>query len=96
MAIKTTLCAVSYEVTEQDGQVIFEERSGFSGTHCRFALEWKGCGWHLVDFDTWSGHVFAPHLSAALDWVEANYTKEWKDGTAVVKLNPTRTAAYSD
>lgn len=87
MTIKTSLCAVPYDVTEQDGQVIFEERSGFAGTHCRFTLEWKGCGWYLVDFDDWAGRVFAPHIAAALEWVEANYAKEWKDGTATVKLN---------
>lgn len=87
MTIKTSLCAVPYEVTEQDGQVIFEERSGFAGTHCRFTLEWKGCGWYLVDFDDWAGRVFAPHIAAALEWVEANYAKEWHNGTATVKLN---------
>ncbi len=85
---RITLCAVPYDVTDQDGQVIFEERSGFPGTYCRFSLEWKGCGWYLVDFDDWRGCVFVPHITAALEWVEFNYAKEWKDGTATVNLIP--------
>lgn len=87
MTIKSSLCAVPYEITDQDGQVIFEERSGFAGTHSRFALEWMGSGWYLVDFDDWAGRVFAPHITAALEWVEANYAIKWNDGVGTVTLN---------
>lgn len=88
MSLKISLCAVPYEVTEQDGQVIFEERSGFSGCHCRFTLEWKGCGWYFVDFEARWHRVFAHHIAAALEWVEANYAEQWRAGTATVTLNP--------
>lgn len=53
-----SLCAVPYVVTEQDGQVIFEERSGFYGLHSRFGFEWMGCGWYLVDTEDTFGRVF--------------------------------------
>lgn len=67
--------------------MIFEERSGFPGTHCRFTLEWTGCGWYLVDFDDWRGQVFVPHIVASLEWVKANYAVKWNDGVGVVSLN---------
>jgi hypothetical protein len=88
MTIKTALCAVPYEITEQDGQVIFEERAGFYGTHSRFTLEWTGCGWYLVDFDDWRGQIFAPHIVAALKWVKANYTITYNNGVGTASLNP--------
>lgn len=87
MTVKTSLCAVSYEVTDQDGQVIFEQRSGFYGTHTCFTLEWTGCGWYLVDFDDWRGQVFVPHIVAALEWVNANYTIAWNNGVGTASLN---------
>ncbi len=85
MTTKATLCAVPYEITAQDGQVIFEEKSGFPG-HSQFTLEWTGCGWYLVDFDTRAEHVFVPHIVAASEWVKENFVIDWNDGVGVVTL----------
>ena len=86
MIIKTTLCGISYDVIEQDGQVIFQECTALLGQGRQFTLEWMGCGWYLVDFEDILGCVPVPHIIAAFQWVEANYTKNWIDGTATVKM----------
>ena len=83
----TTLCAVPYEVTDIDGQVIFEERSGFAGTHCRFAFEWCRYGWYLVDYDSGTGQVYAPHMAAAIEWIKNNYTVTYTEGRGVATPN---------
>lgn len=84
---RISLCAVPYVVTEQDGQVIFEDQSGFYGLHSRFAFEWKGCGWYLVGYDDSFDRVYVPHIVVALKWVEANYTIEWRDGVGTLSQN---------
>lgn len=82
-----SLCAVPYDVADIDGQVIFEERSGFFGSYCRFAFEWCGQGWYLVDFESWTGRVYAPHMAAAIKWIEVNYTVTYTEGRGVVAPN---------
>lgn len=82
-----SLCGVPYIVTEQDGQVIFEDRSGFYGLQSRFAFEWKGCGWYLVGYEDTFDKVYVPHIVAALKWVEDNYTITWTDGVGAAKPN---------
>lgn len=89
-----TLCAVPYHVTVQDGQVIFEERSGFWGLHSRFALEWKGCGWYLVGYEDSYDSIYVPHLVAASKWVEDNFHIEWTDGTGVATMKEPNKAEY--
>ena len=79
-----TLCAVPYEVTDADGQVIFDEKSGFAHCYCRFTFEWTGCGWYLVDTDDSHGRTFVPHIIAAYEWVEANYAIAWDNGVGKV------------
>lgn len=79
-----SLCGVPYLITEQDGQFIFEEKSGFYGVESRFVLEWKGCGWYLVGYEGTFGTVFVKHIAAALEWVEANCEIRWTNGTGVV------------
>lgn len=81
---QTNLRGVPYQVDLVDGQVIFEDKSGFWGTHCRFAYEWKGVGWYLVGAEDWVGKVYVPHLVAAYEFVEKHFHKEWNDGTATV------------
>lgn len=83
---RISLCAVPYDVTDADGQVIFEDRSGFFGLEGRFTFEWKGCGWYLVDFEDSFEKIFVPHIVAALEWVNANYPVEWIDGVGKVNL----------
>lgn len=78
---KAVLCCVPYLVTETDGQVIFEEKSGFAYTFGSFTLEWFGCGWYLVDFESSSDGIFVAHIAAALKRVEENYTYKFDNGT---------------
>lgn len=80
------LCGVPYLVTEIDGQVIFEEQSGFAGTFSRFTFEWKGCGWYLVDFEDWCGKIYAAHLVAAVQWIWEHYDVTYHDGIGTVSL----------
>lgn len=84
MVQKVLLCAIQYEVTRVDGQVIFEEKPTFYGTHSQFTLEWKGVGWYLVDTDTSWERIYLPHLVAASAWVEDNHIVAWKDGVGTV------------
>ena len=79
---KISLCAVPYEVTDIDGQVIFKNVSGFGPSS--FTFEWTGCGWYLVDTNDWSGSIFLPHIVAAYEWVTANYHIAWNDGVGKV------------
>jgi hypothetical protein len=81
-----TLCGVPHIVTDHDGQTIFENDSGFWGCYDRFTFQWNGVGWDMVDFDTSSGRLYAPHIRAALEWVERWYEIEWNDGTGTVRL----------
>lgn len=83
----TSLCAVPFDITEQDGQVIFENKSGFHGCFGRFAFEWKGCGWYFVGFEDTFDRVYAPHIVAAFQWIEENYTITWNDGVGTVSRN---------
>jgi hypothetical protein len=39
----------------------------------------------MVDFDTSSGRLYAPHIRAALEWVERWYEIEWNDGKGTVR-----------
>lgn len=80
-----TLCGVPHIVTDHDGQVIFENDSGVWGCYDRFAFQWNGVGWDMVDFDTSSGRLYAPHIRAALEWVERWYEIEWNDGKGTVR-----------
>lgn len=75
-----TLNAVPYRVTEVDGQVIFEEASGFAGLFSRFVFEWRGQGWYLVGAESTFGHVFLPHIVSAAKWVAHNYIATFSEG----------------
>ncbi len=83
--IKISLCAVPYEVTFQDGQVIFEEKSGFP-TFSRFAFEWTGCGWYLVDHESTFDKLFIPHIVAAYEWTKDNFAIKWNNGVGIATL----------
>ena len=67
----------------QDGQVIFSANGGIYGVVTRFAFEFKGTGWYLVDFTSSFGHIYAPHLTAAIEWLDANYRIHYNDGVGV-------------
>lgn len=84
---RITLSGIGYRMTEIDGQLIFEEMGGICGVTNRFTLEWKGCGWYLVDFEHSFGRVRLSHLNAAAKWVEENFTIEYHNGVGTVTLN---------
>jgi hypothetical protein len=84
-AEEITLNAVPYRVTEVDGQVIFEENSGFFGLFSRFVFEWRGQGWYLVGAESTFGHVFLPHIVSAAKWVAHNYIATFSEGKGVVR-----------
>ncbi len=81
-----TLGCVPYEVTETDGQLIFTNKSGFSGLHTSFAFEWKKLGWYLVDCESTFGRIFVPHIVAAYSWVDAHYVRTYDKGSATVQF----------
>jgi len=83
MTEQISLCAVPYLVTEQDGQIIFDQNVGFFGCHTQFTFEWKGSGWYMVNFDDSFERIFVPHIVRALQWVEENYEIAWTNGTGV-------------
>ncbi len=81
---KIGLCGVPYMVTEQDGQVIFEEQSGFHGCYTRLAFEWKSFGWYMLPFEARFEHIYAPHIVEAVKWLDENFTITWNKGTGTV------------
>jgi hypothetical protein len=88
MQKEITLCAVPYQVTEIDKQVIFLDKSGFAFCHSQFTLEWKGCGWYLVEMESSGDRIYIPHIVAAYNWCKAHYRLDYANGTA--------TAHYQD
>ena len=87
MKQKTAILAgIQYKITDIDGQIIFEESSGFYGTYNRFTIEWRGCGWYLVDFESWKGNIFVAHIIAAQKWIDKNYDIEYDDGVGKISL----------
>lgn len=79
-----TLCCVPFKVTEQDGQIIFLDTSGFAFCHSQFTLEWNGSGWDLVDTESSSDRIFVAQIAAAYKWVQQHYLPHFVNGTAKV------------
>lgn len=77
-----TLCAVPFKVTEQDGQVIFRDNSGFAFCHAQFTLQWNGYGWDMVDMESSRARIFVAHIAAAYKWVQQHYLPHYVNGTA--------------
>lgn len=81
------LGAIGYDVTIQDGQVVFDESGGIYGTHTQFAFE-RPAGfndspgiWYLVWIDSSSERVSACHIRMAIDWLEENVGASFKPWT---------------
>lgn len=78
------LGAIGYDVTIQDGQVVFDEAGGFYGTHTQFAFErpvdiGNSPGiWYFVWMDSSSERVPACHIHMAIDWLEENVAASFK------------------
>lgn len=82
------LGACGYNVTAQDGQIIFEEASPIWSTMTRFAFEktleindTPGV-WYFVDLDSSSHKVLASHLVAAHAYCIKHYGKCFEDPVA--------------
>lgn len=84
---QVNLCAILHTVTVQDGQVIFEEKSGFFGCYSRFALErpreMEGHGgpgtWKLVDVDnTFDRGVSMRRLMQAFEYAKERFGKDFE------------------
>jgi hypothetical protein len=73
-------------MTEIDCQLIFEETGGIYGVSNKFTIEWKGCGWYLVDVESTFGRTSLSHLTAAEKWINENFTIDYKDGVGKVSL----------
>lgn len=77
-----TLCCVPFKATEQDGQLIFLDNSGFAFCHNQFTLEWNGSGWDLVDIESNHDRIYVAHIAAAYKWVQQHYLPHFVNGTA--------------
>lgn len=84
--MEINLGGVPYVVTEQDGQVIFEEQSGFYGVNSRFGMEWRGQDWYLIDIDYNMSGIFLQHIVRASKWLEDHYAITMHDGVGTVRL----------
>ncbi len=80
------LCAIQYQITEIDNQVIFEERSGFYGCRSSFTLEWRSCGWFLIAVEASFDTAYLPHIVAASRWLDANYEITYDNGKGTARL----------
>ena len=80
---EVVLSGSGYDVTGFDNQVVFRSNDGMNVSN--FTLEWVGCIWVFVDFESWAGRIFASHIKAALDWVEKELEYSWKEGNAILQ-----------
>jgi hypothetical protein len=78
------LSGIGYDVTVQDGQVIFENQFTLGGPVTCFALErLKEINdspgiWYLTHLEKSYGRIPASHLVCAVKWCEENFGKSFE------------------
>lgn len=79
------LGGIGYNVSVQDGQVIFEQTGGIWGVVTRFAFEKKrdinntpGI-WYMVEFSNTYGRISADDIKLGFEWCCENFGGNFED-----------------
>lgn len=67
------LGGIRYKISEHEGLIVFSQKDGFYGTHCRICFEHpKDSLWYLSFTDTW-GKIPVCHVIRAFEIVKKEY-----------------------